>query len=179
MQARDLVERVPVVRRETSALEAARIIATLRTSGVVVADSDGQPVAVVHGTQVLRLVVPRYVREDPLLAHVYDEAGADEIGARLRGRTVGDLLDDDDVTVQRLPQVLPDDTLIEVAAVLVRERAPMVVVRDTAGTSSGVVTLARVLGAVLALAGQAGPAFQRTHARDLLDLDTEGEGPAR
>ena len=179
MQARDLVERVPIVRRETSALEAARIIATLRTNGVVVADADGQPVAVVHGTQVLRLAVPRYVREDPLLAHVYDEAGADEIGARLRGRTVGDLLDDDDVTVQRLPQVLPDDTLIEVAAVLVRERAPMVVVRDTAGTSSGVVTLARVLAAVLALAGQAGPAVQRTLARDLLDLDTEGEGPAR
>ncbi len=179
MQARHLVERIPVVRRETSALEAARIVATLRTNGVVVADADGHPVALVDGTQVLRLVVPRYVREDPLLAHVYDEAGADEIGARLLGRTVGDLLDDDDVAVQPLAQVLPDDTLIEIAAVLVRERAPMVVVRDEAGTSSGVVTLARVLAAVLALAGQADPGVQRTLAQDLLDLDTEGQGPAR
>jgi hypothetical protein len=43
MRARDLVERVPVVRRQTSALEAARIVASLRAGGVVVVGDDGEP----------------------------------------------------------------------------------------------------------------------------------------
>src|SRR3954454_21025889 len=99
MLARDLAERVPVVRRADSALEAARLIASHRLAGVVVADDDGEPEAVVQGSQVLRLVVPRYVREDPRLAHVYDEAGADELCAKLQQRTVADLLDAHDVEV--------------------------------------------------------------------------------
>lgn len=177
MQAEDIAERVPVVYRDSSALDAARIIATLRIGGVVVAGADGEPTAVVPGTQLLRLVVPLYVRENPTLAHVYDEAGADEVCARLRDRTVGDLLDDDDVHTSLLPHVLPQDTLVEIAAVMVREHAPVVLVRDEAGTSSGVVTLARLLAAVLADAGHGDPAVERTLARDLLDLHAEDEAP--
>lgn len=170
MRAADLAERVPVVQRGSSALDAARIIASLRVGGVVVADDAGEPVAVVPGTQLLRLVVPRYVREDPALAHVYDEAGADELSARLSDRTVADLLDDDEVYATRLPHVLPQDTVVEIAAVMVREHTPVVVVRDEAGAFSGVVTLARVVAAVLAAAGQADPAVERTLVTDLIEL---------
>ena len=92
-----------MVRRSDNALEVARLIASLRLAGVVVADERGEPVALLQGSQVLRIVVPRYVREDPRLAHAYDEAGADELCAGLGRRTVGDLLDDDEVTARELP----------------------------------------------------------------------------
>lgn len=170
MQADDLVERVPVVHRGTNALEAARIIATLRVSGVVVADDHDEPVAVIPGTQVLRLVVPRYVLDNAALAHVYDEAGADEICARLREHSVGELLDDKDVATKRLPQVKPNDTLIEIAAVMVREHAPVVVVRYPGASSIGVVTLSRVLAAILDAAGEAGPGVTHTLTNDLTDV---------
>ena len=57
MRARDLVERVPVVRRETSALEAARIIASLRVGGVVVVGDDGGPAAGIPGPPAMRLAM--------------------------------------------------------------------------------------------------------------------------
>lgn len=183
MRAEDLVERVPVVRQGTSALEAARIVASLRVSGVVVVGEDDQPVAVIPGSQLLRLVVPRYVRDNPNLAHVYDEAGADELSAALRERTVGDLLDpstpySDGDLPNALPEVAPDDTLLEIASVMAHEHSPVVVVRDKAGTSSGVVTLARVLAAILTAAGDTGPAVQRTLSQDLLDLHRRNQSGA-
>ncbi|MGN6300894.1 MAG: CBS domain-containing protein [Angustibacter sp.] len=172
MLARDLAEQVPVVRRSDNALEVARLIASLRLAGVVVADDRGEPVALLQGSQVLRIVVPRYVREDPRLAHAYDEAGADELCAGLGRRTVGDLLDDDEVTARELPQVQPDDTLVEIAAVMVREHSSLVVVRDDEGTSSGVVTLPRVMAAVLRAAGREDERVAHTLAHDLADLDS-------
>lgn len=172
MLARDLAEQVPVVRRTDNALEVARLIATLRLAGVVVADDDGEPVAVLQGSQVLRIVVPRYVREDPRLAHAYDEAGAEELCAGLGRRTVADLLDDDEVTAKELPQVEPQDTLVEIAAVMVREKSSLVVVRDDEGRSTGVVTLARVMAAVLSAAGQADARTRHTLAHDLAELDS-------
>jgi CBS domain-containing protein len=172
MLARDLAEQVPVVRRTDNALEVARLIASLRLAGVVVADDGGEPVALLQGSQVLRIVVPRYVREDPRLAHAYDEAGADELCAGLGRRTVGDLLDDDEVTPRELPQVQPEDTLVEIASVMVREHSSLVVVRDEAGTSSGVVTLPRVMAAVLRAAGREDDRVAHTLMHDLADLDS-------
>lgn len=154
MRASELAEQIPTVTRATGALEAARIIAAHRLASLVVADRDGLPVAVIPGTQVLKLVVPRYVREDASLAHVYDEAGADELCAALRGRTVGELLDADDVRTHALPTVLPDDTLVEIATVMINKHSPVVVVRDRDGRYFGAITFARTMAAVAAAANQ-------------------------
>lgn len=154
MHASDLAEPIPTVTRQTGALEAARVIAEHRLAGLVVADDDGVPIAVVPGTQVLKLVVPRYVREDPSLAHVYDEAGADELCGALRGRTVADLLDADEIRTHSLPSVLPQDTLVEIATVMVAEHSPIVVVRDRSGAYSGAITFARTMAAVAAAGGE-------------------------
>lgn len=153
MRASDLAEQIPTVSRETGALDAARIIAQHRLAGLVVADEHGIPIAVVPGTQVLKLVVPRYVREDPTLAHVYDEKGADELCAALRERTVADLLDIKEIRTHKPPSVLPEDTLVEIAAVMVAEHSPIVIVRDRSGTYSGAITFARTMAAIAAAAG--------------------------
>ena len=67
MIAETLAERVPMVRRETTGAEAARVIAEYRLSGLVVADAEGVPIAVVPGSQILGLVLPQYVRMNPTL----------------------------------------------------------------------------------------------------------------
>lgn len=165
MHASELAEVVPTVTRRTTALEAARVIAEHRLGGLIVADDAGIPVAVVPGTQVLKLVVPRYVREDPSLAHVYDEAGADELCAALEGKTVAALLDSDEIKTRSLPSVLPEDTLVEIATVMVDTHSPLVVVRDRNGTYSGVITFARTMAAI------ATAAERRQPATDAVDSD--------
>jgi CBS domain-containing protein len=152
VHASQLAELIPTVTRSTTALEAAQVIAAHQLSGLIVADDAGVPVAVVPGSQVLKLVVPRYVREDPSLAHVYDERGADELCAALSGKTVADLLDSEEVESRTLPSVLPDDTLVEIATVMVEARSPLVVVRDRSGAYLGAITFARTMAAIAASA---------------------------
>ena len=84
-----------------------------------------------------------------------DEAGSDEMCAQLLGKTVADLLESDEVTTRRLPNVLPEDTLVEIATVMIDSHCPVVVVRDRQGRYSGVVTFARTMAA-MADAAQAG-----------------------
>jgi CBS domain-containing protein len=148
VRASDLAQPIPTVTRTTPALEAARLIAQHGLSGLVVADETGVPVAVIPGTQVLKLVVPRFVREDASLAHVYDEAGADEVCAVLRDKTVAALLDSDEIETRELPSVLPEDTLIEIAAVMIEAHSPLVVVRDRRGTYSGAITFSATMAAI-------------------------------
>lgn len=152
MQASHLAEQIPTVTRATTALDAARVIAEHQLAGLIVADEAGVPVAVVPGTQVLKLVVPRYVREDPSLAHVYDEAGADELCGALYGKTVADLLDSDEIESRSLPAVLPEDTLVEIASVMVQSHSPVVVVRSRDGKYFGAITFARAMAAIAAAA---------------------------
>ena len=79
MRAVDLAEQVPVSRRETTGAEAARVIAEIGRPGLVVADDQDVPIAVIPGSQLLTLVLPQYVRDEPNLSHAYDEQGADEL----------------------------------------------------------------------------------------------------
>jgi CBS domain-containing protein len=176
--AADLAERIPTVRRETSALEAAALIAEHRLAALIVADDDGVPLAVVPGPQVLRLLVPRYVLKDPSLAHVYDEAGAQELSANLRRTTVGDLLDDEEVTALEPPSVKPRDTLIEIATAMVQSDSPVILVRDEQHRYHGAITFSRTMAAAAAAAGEESRGVQERLATDLLP-DAEDQDPNR
>src|SRR3954452_6203232 len=77
MRARDCARDLPTVRSEDPALTAARLIASRRLPGIAVVDADCRPVAVLPAPQVLRVVVRGYMQEDPPLARVVDEAGAE------------------------------------------------------------------------------------------------------
>ncbi len=153
MRAIELVERIPTVTAATSALEAAAVIARYGLSGLIVADGSGVPIAVVPGSQVLKLVVPRYVREDPALAHAYDEAGAQELCAKLADHTIADLLTGDGVDRQDIPSVLPEDTLVEIATVMVVSHTPLVIVRGKNGDYHGAITFSKTMAAIAAAAG--------------------------
>ena len=48
-------------------------------------DGGGHPVAVLRASQVLRIVVPGYVQDDPALARVVDEPGAERLCLHVTG----------------------------------------------------------------------------------------------
>ncbi len=168
MRAADLAEKVPFVRRSTTGAEAARVVAEYRLPGLVVVDDDGVPTTVIPGSQLLDIVVPLYVRDDPKLAHAYDEKGADELCDQLNRTTIGDLLDSRDVRVIQPPSVLPDDTLLEVATTMAQEHFPLLLVKEKDGTFVGTILLSRVLAQIARRAGQDSDLVERRLTRDLV-----------
>ncbi|MEO5832244.1 MAG: CBS domain-containing protein [Nakamurella sp.] len=152
MRARDLAEDFPVVRSDSGAWEATRLLAEQGLPGLVVLDAGGLPVVVLPASEVLRFSIPEYVQDDPGLARVVPEAEADLLCSRLVGRTVADLLPDRSQLIRRdrdRPIVSPDATALEIASVMSRQHSSIVaVVAD--GRVLGVITVHRLLGALLA-----------------------------
>ncbi|BCJ75144.1 hypothetical protein CS0771_46880 [Catellatospora sp. IY07-71] len=144
MRAADLVVPYPTVTLSTSAMEAARILADADLPGLIVVDEHGAPFAVLPGTQVLRLAVPSYCQDDPLLARLVDEAAADVFIRELGDRTVRELLPPQP---HELPVVSPQATALEIAALMARTRSPLVAVVD--GVLEGAVTLHGLLDRVM------------------------------
>jgi CBS domain-containing protein len=171
MRAVQLAEQVPTVQRATTGAEAARVIAEYRLSGLVVAGEDGVPIAVIPGSQILSLVLPQYVRDEPNLAHAYDEVGSDELCGALNRATIGELMEAKRLTATKPPSVLPEDTLIEIASTMDAAHTPVILVIDREGAFHGVITLSRVLAAIAAAAGQDSPLVRRRLERDVLPRD--------
>lgn len=157
-----------MVQKSTTGAEAARVIAEYRLSGLVVAGHDGVPIAVVPGSQLLSLVLPQYVRDDPNLAHAYDETGADELCGALNRATIGELLEAKRLSGVKPPSVLPEDTLIEIASVMDAGHTPVALVVDRDGGFHGVITLSRVLAAIATAAGQDSPLVRKRLEHDVL-----------
>ena len=68
----------------------------------------------------------------------------------------------------KLPSVLPDDTLIEIAAVMVAAHTPLIIVRDREKNYSGAVLLSRMLAAVASAAGEDSELMRKRLHRDLI-----------
>jgi CBS domain len=139
--ARELTEKYPLVVVDTAALDAARVLAANCLPGLVITETDGSPYAVLPASQVVRLIVPQYIREDPSLARVIEEESADQIAHGLAGQPMRDLLP------QRQhdpPLAHGDDTVLELAALMARLHSPLVAVVED-GAVVGVVTAAGLL----------------------------------
>ncbi|MGI8334329.1 CBS domain-containing protein [Actinomadura scrupuli] len=149
MQAHELAAPYPTIRLDTSALEAARLLADRRLPGLIVVDDRDHPVAVLPGSQLLRLIIPRYVQDDPALARVLDEAHADRLCDILAGKTVADLLPKDRTP---LPVAAPDDTVMEIAALMAAQRSPLVAVVEADSKTApllGAISVAQLLARLL------------------------------
>ncbi|MBF8191722.1 CBS domain-containing protein [Nonomuraea sp. K274] len=147
MRARDLAVEFPTVTLDSPALEAAKLMAERDLPGLILVDGDGLPLSILPGTQVLRLAVPPYCRDDPALARVVDEAHADLFLRRLEGRTVRECLPEQP---RELPVADMKATVLELAALMARTRSPVVAVVDD-GRLAGAVTLQSLLDHALEL----------------------------
>jgi CBS domain-containing protein len=141
VQAAEIDEQFPMVDIDSSALEAARMLAEDSLPGIVVVNADGQLYAVLPASQVVRFIVPGYVQQDPLLAGVLAESTADRAAEKLGGKTLRELLPQHQLTP---PAVNADDTIIEVAAMMERRQSPLVAVMKQ-GRLHGVITASRLL----------------------------------
>ena len=145
MQAAEIDEQFPVVDIDSSAREAARMLAEHSLPGIVVVTADGRLYAVLPASQVVRFIVPSYVQDDPLLAGVLAESVADRTAETLGGKTLRELLPQHQLT---LPAANADDTIIEVAAMMERLRSPLIAVMKQ-GRLHGVITTSRLLAMAL------------------------------
>lgn len=146
MRASDLAVEYPTVTMSTPAIDAARILAAGGLPGLIVVDERRKRLLVLPGTQVLRLAVPAYCRDDPALARVVDEATADVFVRELDGRTVEQCLPPEPTEP---PVVDGRATALEIASLMARTRSPLVAVTQSDGTLAGVVTIHALLNRIL------------------------------
>ncbi|MDH5278561.1 MAG: CBS domain-containing protein [Actinomycetota bacterium] len=147
MRTRDLAVPEGVVTAEEPLIDAARRLVDEALAGLVIVSETGKPLAVLPASQVLGLVVPGYVKDDPALAAVVDEASADRLAERLVGLSVQHVLDD--ARPDLLATIEDDATLLEAAAVMARKHTPVLVVVDDAGQAVGTLSARDVLGRLL------------------------------
>jgi CBS domain-containing protein len=145
MHAEEMAEEFPVITVDSNALDAARMLAEHRLPGVLVTDEKGKPVAVLPASQVVRFIVPTYVQDDPSLAGVLNESMADHAADKLGNKTVRQVLPEH---LTDVPPANADDTIIEVAALMARNRTPLIAVMKD-GKLVGVITASRLLEAAL------------------------------
>ncbi len=145
MRAEKIAEEFPVVTLDSNALDAVRLLATRRLPGLVVTDSSGTPVTILPASQVVRLLVPPYVQEDPSLAGVLSESMADRVADKLGGKTVEAVLPK---PRPQMATVNADDTIVEVAAIMARDHSPLVAVMADERLV-GVITASRILEVAL------------------------------
>ena len=152
MRAQDLAVEYETVGIDTDALAAARLMAEHKLPALLVVDAAGAPKAILPASQMIKILVPAYVVDDPTLAAVVDERHADRLCQALKGRTVRDCLSK---SVPAPPVVAPDATALEVAAQMAQARSPLVAVvdKDKDGLRLlGVITASQLLERLLAAA---------------------------
>ncbi|BBX44252.1 CBS domain-containing protein [Mycobacterium cookii] len=145
MRAEDLDEQFLIVPVDSDAREAARLVAEHNLPGLVVTDNHGKPHAILLASEMLHLVLPRYVQHDVTLAGVMGDALADGAGENLAGKSVRDILPRKPRTV---PSVDVRDGVIKVAAEMAQLRTPLIAVTQN-GKLHGVITASRLLAAAL------------------------------
>lgn len=150
MQAGVIAAHVPTVTLSDQVIRAVRMMAVSRVPGLIVVDDDARPVAVLPGSQVLRLILPDSYRDDPALVRTVDESHADRFWLSTAKRTIADCLPgplSPPVTVRT------DATLLEVGALMARLRCPVIAVVEDDGTLRGAVTLERLITSLAVTAG--------------------------
>lgn len=154
MRARDLAEPYPAVSLDDQALDAARLLAEHRLPGILVVDAADAPVAILPASQLVRLLVPGYVMEDPMLAAVIDEGHADRLSDALTGLSVRECLPKE----APAPTVADaDDTAVEIAVLMARAHSPLAAVVERqadrhavgSGRLLGVITASHLLHRLL------------------------------
>ncbi|GAB2756446.1 CBS domain-containing protein [Streptomyces bullii] len=122
--------------------------------GLLVVDPDGRPYAALPASDLVRMLVPGYIQEDPVLAEVIDEPHADRLCRALAGRKLLDCLP---VGKPFLPTAAPDCTAMEIAELMARTRSPLIAVveRSSSGPDRllGVITATHLLKQLIQACG--------------------------
>jgi CBS-domain-containing membrane protein len=146
VKARDVMSPVGVLRADDAAENLARAFQRPTRRAVAVISAEGKLLGLVTDEDVLYALRPPYVRDDPVLARVYEEDADWQLRRRLEGQLVGNIVD-----IRGREQILvgPDDALVEVITVMARTGGPAVLVAED-DLVFGVITVDDLLPALLA-----------------------------
>jgi CBS domain-containing protein len=125
MKARDLMKTARVAHPNDPCSALVEAFADPEVRGVAIVTDVGELLGLVTDQEMLAALLPSYVVDDQALARVMDEEAGARLAARLATKQTHDLIDE---TAREEAVVAPEDTLIEVAATMVRSRGPAVVV---------------------------------------------------
>lgn len=142
MRASALAVPLPTVTLADSVRYAVSLLVREQLSGLIVVDERRRPVAVVPGTQVLRMSLELGYQEDAALARAVDEEHAESFWVDQGDRRLSDCL------ATRRPfagAVTADATVVEVASAMARLHTPLIAVTDEDGRLAGGITLMRLL----------------------------------
>lgn len=145
MSAHELAEPYPSVTTDDDATAAARQLAEHKLPALLVLDPDGQPYAVVPGSQLVGQLLPEYVLQDPSLVTITNDRDLDEVPHKLAGLTVAEWLPRRRF---RPPTVGPDASVMHIAALMAQTHTPLVAVVERVGDRTrlaGAVTAARLM----------------------------------
>jgi CBS domain-containing protein len=149
MHAAGVVETLPTAHLDEDLLAAIRTVVRHRLPGLIATDAQGGLVGYLSSTDLLRLALPGYLRDEPCLARVFDEEHADRIAATLVGTRVGDVIGQ---PADRVSVVRPQATVVELAELMARQCCPLVLVEREGGGILGIVTANRLLDAMVVAA---------------------------
>jgi CBS-domain-containing membrane protein len=146
VKARDVMSPVGVLRADDAAENLARAFQRPTRRAVAVISAEGKLLGLVTDEDVLYALRPPDVRDDPVLARVYEEDADWQLCRRLEGKLVGNIVD-----IRGREQILvgPDDALVEVITVMARTGGPAVLVAED-DLVFGVITVDDLLPALLA-----------------------------
>lgn len=155
MHAAEVAQDLPVVRIDDTAMSAIRAVVAHGLPGLVITDEADRVVACVSAADLLRLVLPDYLRGRPCLSWVIGEDVADRIAARLADVPLRQVVTE---CAGSVPEARSEATLVELAELMSRRGCTLALVRSHGGGVSGVVTLHRLLEALVAgAAGEQAP----------------------
>lgn len=148
MHAADIVETLPTARLDDDVLSAVRMVAQRGLPGLVVADEQGKVVTCLSSVDLLRLMLPRYLLDEPLLARVFDEEHADRIASALVDTSVRDVVGD---AVAKIPVARSQATVVELAETMARQGCPLIMVEKNEPGTFGIVTADHLLAVLVAV----------------------------
>ena len=93
MRAVDIAIGLPTVTVLDPVVKAVQLMAVGRMPGLVVVDERSRPLAVLPGSQVLKLSIPAAYQDDPMLSRAVDESSADAFWRELTSLAVAGLDD--------------------------------------------------------------------------------------
>ncbi|WP_435879581.1 CBS domain-containing protein [Streptomyces prunicolor] len=82
VRARDLAVEYETVGLDSDAMDAARLMAEHRLPALLVVDERGTPKAILPASQMVKILVPVWVVEDPTFAAVVDDRRGDRLCRR-------------------------------------------------------------------------------------------------
>ncbi|MFI5660908.1 hypothetical protein [Streptomyces sp. NPDC051684] len=148
MRVRELAEPCTFIDPREPLTAAADLLADQRLPALLIQGARGRPTGMLSAGQLIGACLPSYVALDPLLARVVDEAHADQLRV-VPGRVVADCRA---AGRARPPSIAVDRTVMELAEVMARTDAPLVVVTEPGADGDarpvGAVTAARLLASL-------------------------------